>query len=440
MNHTSLYKKKESDPEIYKARIKKVQKILKESEILILFAAKHRIRNRDVEYKFRQHSDFYYLTGVTEEDSILFISKQESGMFCLPKDKEREIWTGIRLGKDKIKSILGLTKTYDLSDWKSELSKLLLGNHTLYHFFGESNENDLELISACRNLNLRAREGKFGPDSIKEPLFLHEERLIKSKEEIKILQTAAEITKLGHLRIMKDAKPGMYEYELEAILEEQYLKYGAIGGGYGHIVATGKNACILHYVNNDDVLKENDLVLVDSGAEWNYYTADVTRVFPAGKKFTEPQKLVYEIVLAAQKNAIKQSVANVPFSDVHTKTVRFFADVLRDMGFLQGSLDSILEQETYKKFYMHRTGHYLGMDVHDVGRYYIQSKSRPLTNGQVVTVEPGLYFDPSDETIPREFRGIGIRIEDDVLIHGNTPVNLTASIPKEIEEIEALKF
>ncbi|TGL04331.1 M24 family metallopeptidase [Leptospira bouyouniensis] len=432
-------KSKEFDSELFRKRIIKIQKKLKKGEILILFAASHKIRNRDVEYKFRQNSDFYYLTGIKEEDSIFILTSDSAGMFCLPKDKEKEIWTGIRLGKDKIKSMLGLDYTYDLSEWEKQKSAILIDHHTLYYFFGENPERDREILQEIKTLSERAREGKFGPHRIEHPHFLHEERLTKSKEEIQILKNASEITKFGHMRIMRESKPGMYEYELEALLEQEYLKYGSIGGGYGHIVASGQNACILHYVNNDDLLLEGDLVLVDSGAEWNYYTADVTRVFPVGKKFSEAQKTIYEVVLYAQKNAIRQSIAGVPFNDVHDKTVRFLADCLREMGFLKGNLEEIIEKQSFKKFYMHRTGHYLGMDVHDVGRYFLDGKSRPLKDGQVVTVEPGLYFDPNDESIPKEFRGIGIRIEDDILINGKEPINLTESIPKEIVEIEALK-
>ncbi len=423
----------------YQTRIKKIQKVLKDGEILFVFAANHKIRNRDVEYKFRQNSDFYYLTGITEEDSILVLTKHHAIMFCLPKDREREIWTGIRLGKETIKSMLGLDFAYDLSEWKNKQFELLLGHHTLLHFFGEDTGRDLEILSTLKSISSKVRDGKFGPIRIEEPIFLHEMRLIKSEDEIQILKTSAEITKRGHHKIMARSKPGMFEYELEAILDEEYLSNGAIGGGYGHIVAAGKNACVLHYVNNDSELKEGEIVLVDSGAEWGYYTADVTRVFPVGKKFTEAQKIIYEVVLHAQKNAIQASIAGVSFLSVHEKTVRFLADVMREMGFLKGSLDQILEEGSYKKFYMHKTGHFLGMDVHDVGRYFRDGKSRPLADGMVVTVEPGLYFDPSDSTIPKEFRGIGIRIEDDILIQGKKPINLTEGIVKEISEIESLK-
>ncbi|GBF49176.1 Xaa-Pro aminopeptidase [Leptospira ryugenii] len=425
--------------ELYKKRIKEVQKFLPDGALLLLFAANHKIRNRDVEYKFRQDSDFFYLTGIEEADGILFISKDKTGMFCLEKDKNKEIWTGIRLGKEKIKDALSLDQTFDLSSWETEKYKLIEGYHSLYYFFGYDRDRDASLLQLVREVSSRVREGKVAPSQIVEPSFLHEMRLYKTKEEIALLQKAAEITALGHTRIMKAVKPGMFEYELEAILEESYLSQGAWGGGYGHIVAAGKNACVLHYVSNNAEIAKDALILVDSGAEFRYYTADVTRVFPAGKKFSPVQAMVYEIVLAAQKNAIRLSVEGQEFNEIHVKTCRFLADCLIDMKLLKGSLDSVMESGAYRKFYMHRTGHYLGMDVHDVGTYYTNGKSRKLKNGQVITVEPGLYFDPNDETIPGEFRGIGIRIEDDICIQGKTPLNLTAMIPKEISDIEALR-
>ncbi len=430
---------KTTDYKLHTKRIKDVQKYLKSEEMLIVFAANHKIRNRDVEYKFRQDSDFYYLTGITEPDGILFVTKHKSGMFCLPKDKDKEIWTGIRLGKSKIKELLSLDEVFDLTEWEEKKFKLFLGFKSLYYFFGNDETRDLDILRTIREISKRVREGKFGPNSILEPEFLHEMRVVKSKEEINILKESSRITAEGHKRIMASVRPGQYEYELEAMLEETYLRHGAWGGGYGHIVASGKNACILHYVENNSKIEKDSLVLVDSGAEWNYYTADVTRVFPSGKKFTEPQKMIYEVVLASQKNAIQFAKEGVEFNEIHKRTVYFLSDVLREMGFLHGSIDSILETESYKKFYMHRTGHYLGMDVHDVGKYYTDGKSRKLKNGQVITVEPGLYFDPMDESIPKEFRGIGIRIEDDILISGKSPINLTQEIPKEISEIEEMK-
>lgn len=423
----------------YVNRIQKIQSILKEKEALLVFASSHKIRNRDVEYKFRQDSNYYYLTGISEADGILFLTKDLRIHFCLPKNKEEEIWTGIRLGKERWKEILNLNESYELSEWNSKKSELLTNIHTLYYFFGENLERDKEILQLCAYLNKRLRDGKFGPHRIELPYFLHEMRMKKTEFEIQKIKEAVEITKEGHIAIMKAAQAGMFEYELEAILESNYLKHGAWGGGYGHIVASGRNATILHYTNNNSRLKEGDLVLVDSGAEKDYYTADVTRVFPVASQFSSAQRTVYEIVLSAQKKAIQMVRKGNKFWDIHKETIKNLVIPLKDMGFFEESLDEILEKELYKKFYMHKTGHWLGMDVHDVGKYYENSESRILENGMVLTIEPGLYFDPDDEAIPSEFRGIGIRIEDDILVNEDTPINLTSSIPKEIEEIENLR-
>jgi Xaa-Pro aminopeptidase len=430
---------KQIDSKIYQERIQKIQKLLEKDDIFILFSQTHQLRNRDVEYKFRQSSDFHYLTGIEESDSILYITKSETGMFCLPKDKEKEIWTGIRLGKEKIKKALNLDNTYENHEFESKIESLIWNKNTLYYFFGESKDRDHMLISAITKVNQKVREGAFGPSKIAQPHFLHEMRMYKTDWEIDKLKKSAWVTHQGHVRIMKESKPGMMEFELEAILDHEYIKRGAWGGGYGHIVAGGKNACILHYTSNDDILNDGDLILVDSGAELDYYTADVTRCFPAGKKFSDSQKIIYEIVLAAQKNAIQFVKPGVLFKEIHDKTVSFFVDILLDLKLLKGSKEEILKKSLYKKFYMHRTGHYLGMDVHDVGKYYQTGQSIALKSGQVITVEPGLYFDPEDESIPEEFRGIGIRIEDDILVTKSSRENLTESIPKEIDEIENLK-
>lgn len=428
-----------NDYRLFISRIRKVQSILKEKEILFIFAAHNAIRNRDVEYKFRQNSDFYYLTGITESDSILVLTHSRSILFCLPKDKKQEIWTGIRLGKDKIKKILELDETYEISEFNDKLPKLLENHHTVFHFWGQDLEKDKLLLSASNKVLNQIRDGKLAPEKFIIPYFLHELRLKKTKEELEFLKKAAEITKIAHIRAMQEAKPGMYEYELEAILEKTYLEHGAWGPGYPHIVASGKNACILHYNQNSDILKKGSLVLIDSGAEKNYYTADVTRTFPVDKKFPPAASLIYEIVLASQKNAISLCKEGVEFYDIHDKTVSFLVDCLLDLKLLKGKKDTIIEKGLYKKYFMHRIGHYLGMDVHDVGKYYLNGERRKLETGMVVTIEPGLYFDPEDESIPKEFRGIGIRIEDDIYIQGSNPQNLTADIPKEISEIEELR-
>lgn len=424
---------------IYKKRIEAVQSQLNDGEILLLFAAKGKIRNRDVEYRFRQDSDFFYLTGIDEPDTILVLTAKESRAFCLPKDKDSEIWTGIRLGKKYIQKVLGLSHAHDLSEWDSELGNILTNQHTVFYFFGRDPDRDRQILTACQSVSRRARDGMFGPEKIIQPGFLHEMRLHKSPEEVMAISESAHITDLAHRAAMEKATPGMKEYEVEAILESIYLHHGAWGGGYEHIVATGKNACILHYTRKNSILKKGDLLLIDSGAEKNYYTADVTRTFPVGKEFTSIQAHIYELVLTAQKNAIRQCVAGKEFMAIQDSTVRFFSECLKDLGLLHGSIEKILEKKEYKKYYMHKIGHYLGMDVHDVGTYYTNGKPRKLENGMVVTIEPGLYFDPSDTKIPKEFRGIGIRIEDNILVDGRNPRNLTENIPKEMDEIVALR-
>ncbi len=424
---------------IFKQRIISVQNRLKDSEVLLVFAADHKIRNRDVEYKFRQDSTYYYLTGIEEPSGILVLEKNSSCIFCLPKEKEKEIWTGYRIGKNKIKKLLDLDQSFDLSSWETEKEQLLTNKNTLFHFFGDNLERDTELLQVCSSLRKKLREGKFAPSKLEYPNFIHEMRMKKTKEEIEQIKHSVEITRNGHLAIMKSTQAGMFEYEIEAILEQEYLKKGAWGGGYGHIVAGGANATVLHYTSNNKKLKNGELVLVDSGAEKNYYTADVTRVFPVGKQFTSPQKDIYEIVLAAQKKAIAKTTKGTPFIDVHLAAVDVLVDGLLHLNLLKGSKEDILENKLYFQFYMHRTGHYLGMDVHDVGTYYIEGESRKLENGFLTTVEPGLYFDPSNKNIPKHFRGIGVRIEDNILVNGNSPQNLTHSIPKEIKEIEEIR-
>lgn len=439
MNQVKLQAPNDKKYSIHKARIHLFQNKLREGETLLIFAASHRIRNRDVEYKFRQDSDYYYLTGLNEPDGILVLKKNYSAIFVLPKDKDKEIWTGIRIGKKKASEILGINEGFDLNEWGNKKEELLTNQNTLYYFFGKDRNRDIEIMALCDTLSKKLRDGKFGPARIEIPEFLHEMRMLKSLEEIEAIKESVEITRLGHIALMENARPGMHEYELEAILESIYLKHGAWGGGYGHIVAAGVNATILHYTFNNSELKKGQLVLVDSGAEKNNYTADVTRVFPVDQTFSPAAKDIYELVLAAQKKAISLTIMGNKFLDIHMETVRVLSEGLKHFKILKGSISQIIEKELYKKYYMHKTGHWLGMDVHDVGRYYLNGESRSLRNGQVTTVEPGLYFDPKDKTIPSHFRGIGIRIEDNILVNNDHPINLTISIPKEVSEIEELR-
>lgn len=424
---------------IFRQRIQRVQKKLSAEQCLLVFAANHQLRNQDVEYKFRQDSNFYYLTGIDEADAVLFVNHTGSTIFTLPKNKNEEIWTGIRIGSKKAQKKLKCQNAYSTDHWPQELEFLLANHHTLFYAFGENPDRDRQILQICHSLNRQQRNGKLSPRQICFPDFLHEMRLIKSQAEIEQIQQAAKITSHGHIALMQKARPGMYEYQLQAILEHQYIKQGAWGGGYGHIVASGANATILHYTENRSRLKVGQLVLVDSGAEKDYYTADVSRVFPVAKKFSPSQKQVYEIVLHAQKKAIGKARAGNRFSDIHKAAVKALVEGLVDLGILRGSIKKNIRNQTYQDYYMHKTGHWLGMDVHDVGRYFARGKSIALQDGMVTTVEPGLYFAADDNTIPKDLRGLGIRIEDNIIIRGKQPINLTRDIPKEIDDIEALR-
>ncbi|MCB1158991.1 MAG: aminopeptidase P N-terminal domain-containing protein [Leptospiraceae bacterium] len=425
--------------QVFLNRIRQVQAKLQEGELLLLYGAGEKIRNRDVEYKFRQESNFYYLSGHDEPDAIFVLKRDYSAMFVLPRDKSQEIWTGTRVGKKKIKKDLELSEAFELKDWKKKRESLLTNVHTLYYFFGESQERDLEVLETCKVLNRRLRDGKIAPERLVSPYFLHEMRLRKSEDELQCIREAVRVTAEGHIQLFKYSKEGMYEYELEAMLENSYKRNGAWGGGYGHIVASGANATILHYTKNNAKLKKGQLVLVDSGAEKNYYTADVTRVFPVDKAFSTAQRELYSLVLEAQKKAIQLCKEGTKFLEVHEETKKNLIRGMKDLKLLKGSMDEIIEKKSYERYYMHKTGHWLGMDVHDVGKYYIDGESRAFENGMITTIEPGIYVDIQDKKAPKEFRGIGIRIEDNILINADTPTNLTESIPKEISEIEDLR-
>ncbi|MEM7182698.1 MAG: aminopeptidase P N-terminal domain-containing protein [Spirochaetota bacterium] len=427
------------DDSVFQRRISSIQKKLGKGETLILFAANYKQRNRDVDYKFRQNSDFYYLTGTNEADAILLLQRNDSAIFVLPKNREEEIWTGYRIGPKLAKKKLALRAAYSLEEWDMQKEHYLTGQQTLYYFFGEDIQRDTKILTTCKDLSRQVRNGKTAPLRLEIPHFLHELRLRKSSVEIEELRESAKITALGHMALLQETKPGMYEYELEAILDREYLKAGAWGGGYGHIVAAGSNATVLHYTENQKKIRKGELLLVDSGAEKDYYTADVTRVFPSAEKFTNAQKDIYQIVLQAQKQAIKTVRVGNTFQSVHDAAVSVIVDGLRDLKLLKGSREKNIAKQEYRRYYMHKTGHWLGMDVHDVGLYYKDGKSRKLEQGMLTTVEPGLYFAADDKKVAKELRGIGIRIEDDILVGKKKPINLTVMIPKEVKEIEAIR-
>jgi Xaa-Pro aminopeptidase len=402
------------------------------------------LRNRDTEFEFRQNSDFYYLTGWNEPDAVLVIApghdKHRDTLFTLPRDRSQEVWTGRRHGTQGALSEFGFHAAFNNGELDQRLPDLLAGHSTLRYVLGNDERFDRRVLGALATARQRTRRAGQAPSSIANlGEILHEMRLRKSPEEIALMQRAGEITRLGHLAGMSATRPGMTEYELEAVIEYTYHKNGSQHVAYPSIVAGGANATILHYTSNRDTLRAGELVLVDSGCEFDLYTSDVTRTWPVSGRYSAEQRALYEIVLTAQKAGIDAVRPGNRYTDSHDAAVSVIVDGLIDVGLLKGSRGALIETEAYSDYYYHNTGHWIGLDVHDVGRYREMpaSVSRNLEAGMTLTVEPGLYV-PLDLDCDTRFKGIGIRIEDDVLCSAGGPQILSAGIPKEIDEVEAL--
>lgn len=401
------------------------------------------IRSNDMEYKFKPDTDFYYLTGFEEPNSICVLKKDKRSstyiLFVEPRDKEKEIWIGKRIGKEGAKSIFKADQAYLISEFTSELKKLLINSEHIFFPLGRNKELDLKITNLINELKVSNRSGINSPKSISDPRdFLHKMRLIKDKYEISCMEMAAEISKNAHILVLAALRPGMYEYEIEALLEYRFRVLGGGGPAYPSIVGSGNNSTILHYTRNNKKIKSGDLVLIDAGSEFNYYSSDLTRTYPATKKFNGIQKDVYEIVLEAQLSAIEQIKPGKRFVDSYNKAVQVLVRGLKELKLLKGSHEEIVKKVNFKKFFMHKLGHWLGLDVHDAGPYVDRNGSSiKLEAGMVMTVEPGIYIPSSLEDIPRGFKGIGVRIEDDVLVTKNGHKVLTSGVPKKVKEIEA---
>jgi Xaa-Pro aminopeptidase len=408
--------------------------------VLVLPCAPHPLRNNDVHHGYRQDSDLYYLTGFDEPDSVLVLGAHDAApaiLFVRPRDPEREVWDGARAGVEGAMQHFGIDQAYPIAELQQRLPDLLGGHDRLFYHLGRYSEFDATLIKALAGARSKGRRGKAFPTQIVDSdNVVHELRRIKSAAEIELMQRAVEITDVAHRQAMAAARPGGYEFELEAVLRGAFLRQGSPRVAYEPIVGSGPNATVLHHVKNDRQLRDGDLVLIDAGCEYGYYAADVTRTFPANGSFSAPQRELYQVVLQAQQIAIAACVAGATLDGIHEATLRALVQGMLQVGLLQGSLDQVLETKSYQRYYMHRTSHYLGMDVHDVGRYYVAGSPRPLEAGVVITVEPGLYVAESDQLAPERFRGIGIRIEDDVLIEAQGARVLSASIPKTIDDVE----
>lgn len=415
-----------------------------ESGVAIIPTAPEQLRNRDAHYPYRFDSYFYYLTGFREPEAVLVIiaaSRDTAAkhiLFCREKNQEREIWDGFRYGPDAAKEVFGFDEAYPIAQLDELLPKLLINQSAVYAAFGHDQSWNQRIIGWLNQVREQSRAGVAPPAEIHDyRTVLDDMRLIKTSDELQIMQRAADISTQAHQRAMQTTCPGMREYEIEAELLYTFYRHGAQAPAYTSIVAGGANACVLHYVDNNAELKSGDLLLIDAGCELDGYASDITRTFPISGWFTPQQRDIYQLVLAAQIEAIAQVKPGNRWDDPHQAALRVLAQGFIDLGLCQGSVDAILETEDYKRFYMHKTGHWLGMDVHDVGEYKQQGDWREFQPGMVLTVEPGCYIRPADN-VPEHFWNIGIRIEDDVLVTHTGHEILTTAAPKTIPEIEEL--
>ena len=430
-------------PKTFAARRKRVLEKMAAahpSSALVLFSAPVQVRNGDVEHDYRQSSDFYWLTGFEEPDSVAVLSAKTGTytLFVRPRDPERETWDGPRAGVDGAKKHHGADAAFATADLAKELPLALADHVRLYHRFGRSAGDDAWVTRAADRARARAREGIVAPTEFVDPaVFLHEERLRKQPEELDAMRRACAITAAAHARVMREAAPGLREADLDASLGETFQRGGAPRVAYSSIVGSGPNATVLHHRSGTRVLEAGELLLVDAGCEYGYYASDVTRTVPVSGTFTKEQRALYQAVLDAQLAAIEIVKPGVTLEAIHERTVEVLVQGLRTLKLVKGSVDKIIKDRTYRQFYMHRTSHWLGMDVHDVGTYFEAGKARALEPGMVFTIEPGLYVAKNDKTVPKAYRGLGVRIEDDILVTADGSENLTAAIPKTVAEVEA---
>lgn len=427
----------------FKKRRKQLMQRIGKGNIALLGSSPTKIRNRDVHYPFRQDSDFYYLTGFSEPDAMaVFIPGREQGeyiLFCREYDETKALWEGAHAGLEGATQHYQADDAFPIDDLDEILPGMLENKHKVFYPMGRDSDLDHRLLDWINHLRGQSRSGIIAPgELVSLEHTLHEMRLFKSQEEIKLMRRAAEISAQGHVKAMKSCKPGLYEYQIEADLVNHFMQQGLRSVAYPSIVAGGKNACVLHYTENSDKLKNGDLLLIDAGAECDHYAADITRTFPVSGRFTEPQKQLYQLVLDAQSAAMEQIKPGIPWHNAHDASVETLTKGLVALGLLEGKIKTLIKKEKFKQFYMHRIGHWLGMDVHDVGDYKVDQKWRLLEPGMVLTVEPGLYIPVDCKTVDEKWRGIGIRIEDDLLVTEHGHEVLTAGVPKTIADIEAL--
>jgi len=424
-------------------RRRELMDLMGNNSIAILPSAKEIVRSRDTHFTFRQDSDFHYLTGFPEPDAVLvLLPGREHGeyvMFCREKDPVMETWHGRRQGQVGAKKNFGCNDAFPIDDIDDILPGLMEGRDRIYYEFGNHDDFDNRIMGWISSLRAQVKKGAHPPGELIDlSHILHDMRLIKSHAELKVMQKAAVISADAHIAAMQVCQPGLNELRIESELKYQFANQGARAEAYSSIVAGGENACILHYVENDAELKDGDLLLIDAGAELEGYAADISRTFPVNGKFTAEQRQAYEWVLKANIEAIKVAKPGNAWSAPHDKAVRILTKGLIQMGILSGDLDTLVEEEAYKPYYMHKTGHWIGLDVHDVGDYMLDREPRELAEGMVLTVEPGLYFAPKTKGLDKKWWGIGIRIEDDVVITKKGNKVITKKVPKDPDAIESL--
>jgi len=423
-------------------RRRQLMKLAGDDAILILPAAAERIRNRDSTYPYRQDSDFWYLSGFNEPEAVLVLipgrSHGEALLFCRERDADREAWDGPRAGTEGAVENFAFDDAYPIGDIDDILPGLIEGRSRVFYHLGRDVEFDLKLIGWVNRVRAQIRHGAESPHEFMElGHLLHDLRLFKSPAEIKLMRHSAAIAVEAHVRAIRATRPGLFEYSIEAELLHSFRRHNAVPS-YEPIVGAGANACVLHYRANASPLKAGELLLIDAGAEYQGYASDITRTFPISGRFSREQRALYEIVLTAQQAAIAAVKPGNSWIAPHNAAVRALTDGLLSLGLLRGTLKSCLADESYRRFYMHKTGHWLGLDVHDVGDYRVGGEYRQLEPGMTLTIEPGLYIAPGSKGVAAKWQGIGIRIEDDVLVTAGGREVLSDAAPKSADAIEAL--
>jgi Xaa-Pro aminopeptidase len=426
-------------------QLKQFIEAMDENSVAIIPAAHEARRSYDTEYKFRQDSDFWYLTGFPEPDAIAVIepgSRKPYTLYVRPRNPEMETWFGRRQGVEGAIKNHGAHQAFPIEKFAASIGKHLDGKDKLYYRWANDEKLDLQILAYFSEQRVRRLKTPYPPHTITDPtVIIGDMRLHKTPEEIELMQRAADITAEAHILAMRNTRPGMNEYQIEGMIEAYMRDQGASGVAYNSIIGGGENATILHYVENNAPLKDGDLLLVDAGAEYQGYAADITRTFPVNGKYTKAQREVYDVVLDVQLQCVEYTKVGNTVKGRQDFSIELLTEGMKKLGLLKGKTADLIKSKAYMKYYMHGVGHYLGLDVHDAGRYFADQTSktsRGFEPGMVLTVEPGLYIPPDDKSAPAKYRGIGVRIEDDVLVTEDGNRNLTSKVPKDPDEIEAL--